>query len=170
MTSQLSKNNTYNLEYTIPRIELGLPGRQDRSGTSRMRISPGMAEPMEFNWGNVDGVPLNVAGMSAKLVFWKSRTFDGTAYSSGDDMSEIVLTKILDVPDPHSGSGYTMLVGADTMKLWQASRITPIRWGMFLINGSGDVFPLQITPGQRSGTAEFDQQDQMPLGEMVRSS
>lgn len=171
MTSQITKNMTFNLEYTIPRIELGARGRQNRSGMSNMVLYAGMALPIEFNWGSTDGIPLNTAGMCAKLAFWTVRSAQREdRFSDPEDYSRVVLTKVLEVPDPHAGSGYTLLRSQDTSSLWQASREHPIRWGVVLVNESGDVFPLEVTPKKLHGTVEFYLMDEMPLGEILRSA
>ena len=72
----MSNRVIYNVEYDIPRVNLSLPGRQNRSGDGILRITPGMDEAFEFIFGNQDGVPLNLVPFKVKIVFWVKQDMD----------------------------------------------------------------------------------------------
>lgn len=170
----LNQTSIYNVEYNIPRHVVGVPGRQNRTGDGRMKITPGMAEPMEFIWGNTDGVPIGLAPFTVKLMFWLTNRFRDTSQTPNLATltmaeSDIVLAKAIEVPQPHTGRATIMLVGADTMKFAFVD-ITSVRWGLFLINSDGEVFPTQITSsGGRYGTVIVDLPAGLPPVDLIKS-
>jgi hypothetical protein len=178
MTSQyiLPKTTVYNVEYNIPRVVVGVPGRQNRSGDGRLRITPGMTEPIEFIWGNFDGVPLNLGGFQVKLIFWTMENLGDTARPSpdvqsfGPGHSKIVLTKKIELQDPHGGRGTVLIMGEETFALHR-QETHGLRWGLFLINDTGNIFPTQVTSsGARWGTVLFDRDSGIPSPELIKNS
>lgn len=164
----------YNITYDIPRISVGMPGKMNRAADGRLKITPGMTEPFQFIWGNMDGVPINLAGLRVKLVFWKSGRIqrDGSPNltSHGLTVGEVILQKAVDIQDPYAGDCIVVLNSDETMDLRQKSQESgSIRWGLFLINSDGDIFPASVTfNGSRYGSVNFDDESGMPLAEILR--
>jgi hypothetical protein len=158
----------YQVTYNIPRVQVQMPGKQNRLTDTVLRITPGMTEPFEFLFGNQDGVPLSLRGFSVKLIFWLKTALDDNATRMGQ--SEIVLAKKFDIPDPYARRAEVVLTDEDTLKLGLARSIG-LRWSLFLINEEGDVFPLQVTRrGGRYGNVQLDLDSGIPPAELVRSA
>lgn len=169
MGSQLRKNHSYNLTYSIPRFEVGVPGRQDRSSSVIFRISPGASEPFEFHWGDMNGIPINMVGFRAVLVIWKGTSIGQEEFNLNPDLASVVLSKEIEVMDPHSGGGAVLLNADDTMKIWTEAREGSLRWGVILLNENKDVFPLSVSANSRSGIVVVDPIDTMPIGEFLKN-
>ena len=166
----MSNRVIYNVEYNIPRVNLQLPGRQNRANDAELRFTPGMTEVVEFWWGNQDGVPLNLVPFSIKWVFWKMNTMDHDELSIAQ--SEIILTKKVEIPEDQRYEGKTVVVldAEDTLKLTHAHSRT-VRWGIFLINEEGQVFPAQVNRnGDRWATAVLDIESGIPIAEIIKSA
>lgn len=176
MTSQYSihKTTVYNVQYNIPRVNVGLPGRQNRAGDGRLRLTPGMAEAVEFVWGNIDGVPINLNGFTVKLIFWAPKTLGATeespdlqTFGFGDGV--IVVSKTLELQDPHAARGTVLITGEETFRLFAAQ--TGISWGLYMINADNEVFATQVSvSGARAGQVVFDRSSNVPSAESIRSA
>lgn len=160
-------STSFNLSYDIPRILISAPGRQNRSGDGRLRITPGMTEPVEFVFGNHDGVKLNLVPFQIKLVFWRSTVIDSNL--SGIGQSDVILAKVVPIDDPYSGKAMVILTGQDTQILGHSGSRS-LSWGVFLINANRDVFPCVVSSsGARSGQVLLDLTSGTPLGEIIAS-
>lgn len=156
------------VQYNIPRYNVALPGKQNRAGRGEMRITPGLTEPMEFAFGNMDGIPINLANFTLRLVFWFS-TAQYDRLTDNIDQSGIVLVKNVEVKSPYEGQCTVLLSSDDTSVLGRPGRHS-LRWSLYLINDQGEVFPAQITgAGDRYGMAQIEQTG-MPTGEIVKGS
>jgi len=126
-----------------------------------------MTEPVEFFFGNHDGVPVNLLPFQLKWVFWKMNTMDVDELDVAQ--SEIILSKRLDVPDPYSGKVLGILESDETLKLGQEG-IRQVRWSLFMINEQGQVFPAQVnSSGTRYATALLDVNSGIPIAEIIKS-
>ena len=164
----MSSRVIYNVEYDIPRVNISLPGRQNRTNESELRFTPGMTEVVEFVFGNQDGVPINLLPFQLKWVFWKMNTMDIDTLDVAQ--SEIILAKRLDVPDPYSGKVVGILESNETLKLGQEG-IRQVRWSVFMINSKGQVFPAQVSSkGERYATALLDVNSGIPIAEIIKSA
>jgi len=169
MPSQISTTSVYNVEYTIPRITLGVPGRQNRAATGRMKITAGATEPMEFIWGDYDGIPINLVGLIAKIVFWTTNRFEDMEFMS-EQPSEVLFAKQVEIKDIDKGLGFVMLTHDDTIFLSNACKENDVRWGLFLQNADGNVFPCIVSEGgNRWGTVVADHIASMPNFESIRT-
>ena len=127
-----------------------------------------MTEVVEFTFGNQDGVPLNLLPFKLKWVFWKMNTMDIDTLDVAQ--SEIILSKVIDVPNPYSGKVVAMLEDDETLKLGQEGTRS-IRWSVFMINEEGQVFPAQVDRGgNRWATALLDIDSGIPIAEIIKSS
>jgi len=127
-----------------------------------------MTEPVEFYFGNQDGVAVNLLPFKIKWVFWKMLTMDVDTLDMMQ--SEIILSKTLYVPDPYSGQVVGILEANDTIRLAQDG-IRQVRWSLFMINEEGQVFPAQVnSSGTRYSTAIIDTNSGIPIGEIIKSS
>lgn len=169
MTSQITETTVYNVQYVIPRIVLGTRGRQNNALTGSMKITRGAAEPIEFIWGDTDGIPVGLLGFTAKLVFWSPDPFDDEQFLDGRK-SEIIMSKPVEIKDPYKGIGFVMLTGEDTSRLGMAARSRGIRWGLYLINENKDVFPCTVSEGGNRWGILHVEWDQTPDMESIKSS
>ena len=158
----------YNVEYNIPRANITLPGRQNRAGDGVLRITPGVDEPLEFVFGNQDGVPLNLVPFKIKMIFWVMEDLDYEEMVPGQ--SEIVLAHEINTIEPYAGRAFTILSADDTLKL--ASESTSfIRWSLYMLNEDEQVFPIEVNRnGGRYGTLRMDFGSGMPIAEVVKSA
>jgi len=164
----MSNRVIYNVEYNIPRVNISLPGRQNRTNDSELRFTPGMTEVVEFVFGNHDGVPVNLLPFKLKWVFWKMNTMDIDTLDVSQ--SEIILSKKIDVIDPYAGKVVAILEDDETLKLGQEG-IRGVRWSVFMINEEGQVFPAQVNRnGDRWATAVLDVDSGIPIAEIIRSA
>ena len=166
----MSNRVIYNVEYNIPRVNLQLPGRQNRANDSELRFTPGMTEVVEFWFGNQDGVPINLLPFELKWVFWGMETMDHDELSLGQ--SDILLTKKVPIqPDQiYAGKALAILEAQDTLKL-AATHRRSVRWGMFMLNEEGQVFPCQVNRnGDRWATAHLDIESGIPVAEIIKSA
>lgn len=158
----------FNVEYNIPRVNISLPGRQNRTNETNLRFTPGMTEPIIFRFGNQDGVPINLLPFQLKFVAWKMNTMDIDTLDVAQ--SEIILSKVVDVKDPYSGEAVLVLESNETLKLGQEG-IRQVRWSLFMINEQGQVFPAQVnSKGDRYATALLDVNSGIPIAEIIKSS
>ncbi len=164
----MSNRVIYNAQYNIPRVNLSLPGRQNRTNETELRFTPGMTEVVEFVFGNQDGVAINLLPFQLKWVFWKMNTMDIDTLDVAQ--SEIILSKVVDVKDPYSGKVVGILEDHETLKLGQEG-IRQIRWSIFMINEEGQVFPAEVnSTGARYATALLDVNSGIPIAEIIKSS
>ncbi len=164
----MSNRIIYNVEYNIPRVNLSLPGRQNRTNETELRFTPGMTETVEFVFGNQDGVAINLLPFQLKWVFWRMNTMDIDTLDVAQ--SEIILAKPIEVPDPYIGKVFGILESEETLKLGQEG-IRQVRWSIFMINKEGQVFPTQVSSkGNRYATALLDINSGIPIAEIIKSS
>lgn len=154
------------VQYNIPRYILGKPGKQNRACTGEMTIVPGLTHPFEFIYSNTDGVPINLAGFTLRLLFWYPVSDYELLPASFDQ--GIVLAKDLEVADPYCATATVLLTDQDTQLLGSGKRAT-LRWSVYMIdNDSDNVFATQITPdGGPWGICHFDRCD-MPNAETIK--
>lgn len=166
----MSNRVIYNVQYNIPRVNIQLPGRQNRTNNAELRFTPGMTEVVEFWFGNQDGVPINLVPFELKWVFWKMNTLD---HDELDMMqSEILLTKNVTIHEDerYNGKAVAILEAEDTIKLSSAKTLS-VRWGLFMLNSEGQVFPCQVNRnGDRWATAVLDIESGIPVAEIVKSA
>lgn len=155
-----------NVQYNIPRFVIASPGRQNRTCTGEMRIVPGVANPLEFQYVNADGVVINLNGFTLRLVFW----FPQNQYEllASNRQGNILLAKDCCVDDPYTGKATTLLTDQETLTLARNGRAS-LRWSVYLIDSiSSNVFAAQITSkGEPWGTAYFTQSD-IPNADMIK--
>ncbi len=166
----MSNRVIYNVEYNIPRVNIQFPGRQNRSNEAELRFTPGLTEVVEFWFGNHDGVPINLVPFELKWVFWKMNTMDHDELSLGQ--SDIILVKKIPVAEDqrYSGKALAVLEADDTLKL-AAPGSRSVRWGVFMLNQEGQVFPAQVNRnGDRWATAVLDIESGIPIAEVIRSA
>jgi hypothetical protein len=163
----MSNRVIYNIEYNLPRVNLSLPARQNRSHDTILRITPGMTEAIEFWFGNIDGVPINLTHFTVKFVAWKMLKND-TIHTSLSQ-SEVVFSKEVEVQAPYEGKFVMVLSENDTIALARPGSGS-LRWSLFMINQDGEVFPGQITQsGTRWGTLVLDLDSGIPISEIIRT-
>jgi hypothetical protein len=154
-----------NVQYNIPRFIVAMPGKQNRACTGEMNIIAGVANPFEFQYSNTDGVPINLAGYTLRLVFW----FPQNQYETlgANRKNNIILAKDLAIADPYKGTAYTLLTDQDTLALARIGRST-VRWSIYIIDkDAGNVFQTQITSnGDPYGLAHLSQSD-IPNAETI---
>lgn len=154
-----------NIQYNTPKVNVSFPGSPHRIASAKLSLYPGMTEAISISIGNKDGVPINMVGFRAKIVFWKVNRTD--TYDLTVGQSDIVLEKMIDIHDPHTGDCEVVLNTHDTIKLGRTNR-TSLRWGIFLINEQGDVFPMQLQPnGTKYETAHINIESGMPFAEHI---
>lgn len=164
----MSNRVIYNVEYDIPRVNLSLPGRQNRSGDGVIRITPGMDEAFEFVFGNQDGVPVNLLPFRVKIVFWVKQDMDIDEMVPGQ--TKIVFAKEFSVDSPYTGRVFGLLSSEDTTRIAE-EQTSLVRWSMFMINEAGNVFPAEVNRnGTREGTVRMDFASGIPTAEMIKSA
>lgn len=158
----------YNVQYNIPRVQVQMPGRQNRLSDGDFRISPSMTEPVRFVFGNQDGVPLALADFRLHFVVWESNPLMSNSISMGQ--SEIILNKEILLDDPYAVGADMVLLEEDTILLGNYAAGTRLYWSLFLVNSEDQVFPLQVSHnGGRYGTLHVDIVGGMPIAEMIRN-
>lgn len=163
----MSNRHIFNVQYNIPRFNISLPGRQNRTSNAVLRITPGVTEVYEFWFGNQDGVPINLLPFKIKWIFWRNQTLDLDHMAFGN--SDILLSKEIVVDDPYTGKVVGILEAEDTLALARDSR--SCRWGMFMLNEEGQVFPAEVNDNhQRYSTAYIDFESGIPTAEVIRTS
>lgn len=160
----------YNVQYNIPRFQVQLPGRQNRLTDGELRISPGMTEPIQFVFGNQDGVLLNLVPFRIQFVVWETDILS-TKVLAGMGQSNVLINKLLLVTDPYSAEVEMILEERDTILLGNHAAGQALRWSLFLINQDDQVFPMQVsTYGGRYGTISIDLAGMLPVAELIRSA
>ena len=163
----MSSRHIFNVSYDIPRVNIGMPGRQNRSKNPVLHITPGLTYPVEVHFMNQDGVPINLLPFKIKWIFWRNETLDLDYQAFGH--SDILLSKEIVVDDPYSGKVVGILEAEDTLTLARDNR--SVRWGMFMLNEQGQVFPAEVNDQhQRYSTAYIDFESGIPTAEVIRSS
>lgn len=161
-------STNYNVQYNIPRVQVQLPGRQNRLTDGEFRISPSMTEPVKFIFGNQDGIPLAMQRMDIRFVVWESCPTDSDVLSMGT--SEILLNKRIPIDDPYASEVTMLLEEHETIRLGNHAPGTRLYWSLFMINDEDQVFPTQVSNlGGRYGTIHVDLAGSMPLAEMIRN-
>lgn len=164
----MSNRIIFNAEFNIPRVNLSLPGRQNRSNDGIIKITPGMDEVYEFWFGNMDGVPINLLPFKVKIVFWQNQDMDVDELESGQ--SKIVFAKEIAVTNPYEGKVLCLFTNEDTLKIGTVNS-RGLRWSLFAINEEGNVFPAQVgRNGERYGTVQLDLQGGIPIAEVILSA
>lgn len=158
----------YIVQYNIPRVQVQLPGRQNRLMEGEFRVSPGLAEAVMFYFGNQDGVPMNLLPFTIKFVVWSPRILDHQTVAMGQ--SDIILAKEIPVIDPYSGYVEMLLEHEDTIKLGLHAGGN-LRWSLFMINEERQVFPVQVSRSRgRFGTVIVDVESGMPQADLILSA
>ncbi len=159
--------NFVSVQFNIPRYIISEPGKQNRACTGNMRITPGVAEPFEFQYTNVDGVPINLSGFTLTLVFW----YPQAQYESlaANMQSNVILAKNIAVDEVYSGKGTAFLTDQDTTVIAQGGR-SSVRWSVYIYDKTqNNMFMTQITSnGERYGLCYLDSSD-YPSAEIVKS-
>lgn len=153
-------------QYNVPRYLLHTPGKQNRTCTGEMYITPGMTEVFDFQYNNIDGIPINLTGFNLRLMFW----FDDTQYESlsFNMNSNIVLTKDLIIDQSYKGIATILLTDQETLILGTVKKT--LNWSVFFINQQNQVFPAQITAdGRRYGIVHIDDSN-FPISDIVLST
>lgn len=157
-----------NVQYNIPRVQVQLPGRQNRLSDGEFRISPSMTEPVIFRFGNQDGVSLNLLPFNIQFVVWDTCTLASNVHSIGQ--SEVILNKRLLVQDPYAAELEMVLTEEETLFLANRAAGSHLRWSLFMINEEGQVFPAQVSnSGGRYGSICVDLAGSIPLAELIRA-
>ncbi len=166
----MSNRIIYNVEHNIPRVNLSLPGRQNRGGDGVLRITPGMSEAFEFVFGNQDGVPVTLVPFSIKLIFWVKQDMDIDEMVPGQTKIVFSVTVNQNFREDYTGRVFILLNDDETLKIAE-EQTSLVRWSLFLINENGDVFPTEVNRnGGRAGTVRMDFASGIPTAEMVRSA
>lgn len=168
----MSNRVIYNVEFNIPRVNLSLPGRQNRSGDGILKITPGIDESFEFVFGNQDGIPINLLPFTdegkVKIVFWIMETQEDLAQTPGQET--IIFAKELNVTQPHTGRVFCLLTSEDTLRLAE-EQTGQVRWGLFMINDQGNVFATEVNRNrQRYGTVQLAFESGIPSAEVIKSA
>jgi hypothetical protein len=125
-----------------------------------MRLTPGASEPIEFKWMNPDGIPLNLVGFRATLAFWNSERFNGEFMD--DQETGTVLTKGIEIKDPHKGLGFVLLTAEDTALIGDAGSIAAVRWSIVMESSSGVFVSTVSDSGSRYGSIVLERLSSMP--------
>src|SRR4051812_4061819 len=109
-----------NVQFNVPRFVIASPGKQNRACTGEMRVTPGIANPFEFQYVNTDGVAINLTGFTLRAVFW----FPQNQYESlaSNLQSNIILAKDLYVDGPYAGKATLLLTDQETLSLARPGR------------------------------------------------
>ncbi len=157
-----------NVQYNIPRVQVQLPGRQNRLMDTVLSINPSMTEPIIFIFGNQDGVPLNMLPFKVHFVVWAHRPIESDTISMGQ--SDMILNKRILVQDPYAAQLEMLLSEEETILLGNRASGTELRWSLFMINSDDEVFPTQVSPhGGRFGTLHVDLAGNLPIAELIRA-
>jgi hypothetical protein len=160
-------STTYNVQYNIPRVQVQLPGRQNRLADGEFRISPSMTEVVVFSFGNQDGVPLNLRYFTLQFVVWKATPLASATISRGQ--SEVLLNKKIFIDDPYASMVEMLLTEEETNLLGNHTFGNRLYWSLFAVNDEGQVFPMQVSSkGGRYGTLQIDVAAGMPIAELIR--
>jgi len=147
-----------NIQYNIPRVNLQMPGRQNRHLTGDIKITPGITECIEFYACNTDGVPLNLAPFKILFVIFSKDYFNNIKL---EEDSTIILRKPLLCNDPYSGKFELLLTNTDTLGLINSGGA--LRWALYLIDVHSNVIPLEVAQGgERVGNIVLDNTSGLP--------
>ena len=161
-------STVYNLQYNIPRVQVQLPGRQNRLSDGAFRISPTMTEPVIFQFGNQDGVALNLVPFSLQFVVWENCRPESNAISMGQ--SNVVLNKRVLVNDPYANAVEMILTEEETTRIGNHAPGADLVWSLFLVNEEGEIFPMQVSHnGNRFGSLHVDLAAGLPVAELIRT-
>lgn len=158
----------YNIQYNIPRVQVQLPGRQNRLTDGDFRVSPSMTEPVRFLFGNQDGVPLNLVPFKLHFVVWGISHAETEELSSG--LSEVLLNIEIPVDNPYSGEAMLLLTEEHTTLIGNHAAGNRLSWSLFMKNEEGQIFPCQVSNlGGRYGNILVDLAGGMPIAELIRT-
>lgn len=165
----MSNRVIYNVEYNIPRVNLSLPGRQNRSGDGVLRITPGMSEAIEFVFGNQDGVPITLVPFDMKLIFWVKQDMDIDEMTVGQ--SKILFAHKMEISEDYAGRVFCRLTPEETLSIAE-EQTSLVRWSVFMLDqDSDDVYPTEVNRnGGRAGTVRLDIASGLPIAELVRTA
>jgi hypothetical protein len=145
------------VQYNIPRYIVGKPGKQNHACTGEMMITPGICEVFEFVYSNNDGVPINLADFTLRLVFW----FPANQYEllPANMSGNIVFAKDLIVEEPYAAKAGVLLTDQETLQIGVLGH-SSLRWSIYMIDNLTDppnTFATQITSqGDRYGICRLD--------------
>ena len=158
----------HNTQYNIPRVQVQMPGRQNRLSDGEFNISPTMTEPVKFLFGNQDGVPLLMHNFSLQFVVWEYMPLRSNELAMSQ--SSILINKRIFTDSPYLAEVEMILTEDETMKLGHHASGQILHWSLFMINEEGQVFPLQVSnSGGRYGTICIDLAGSMPIAELIRN-
>jgi hypothetical protein len=172
MNTQIgSRKSTYTVIKNIPRIPVDAKGRQGRAATGSITITPGMAEAMEFVWGDMDGLPISFVGAKVVLVFWTNQYDKETHELEDNRLSDVVVLKRISPDDPYASTTTFTLTPGDTFKIGQAATNgTGVSWGIYLETTDGNWPAAVKTDGSRAGSVIIDRMNNIPIPEILNST
>lgn len=160
-------NNLHLAQYEIPRVNVQMPGRQNRLADGKISIIPSMTHPFQFILGNTDGMPYNLAPFSASFIVWKTDTLTHTSLNMGQ--SDIILNKKIQIDDPYASGFEFVLTEEDTLVIGQHTG-NVLCWSIILQNSEGQMFPLKVSMTHGNyGYLHVDVANSFPLAEIIRS-
>jgi len=152
-----------NLQYNVPKINLQVPGRQNRHLTGTIKITPGITESYEFYTCNTDGIPLSLLNYKIVFVIFSKDFLNNTRL---EEDSTIMLKKQLLCNDPYSGKFTMVLSNTDTLNLINSGG--DLRWAIYLIDVNNQVFPLEVASGgNRVGNIIIDNYSGLPSANRI---
>lgn len=158
----------YNVQYNIPRVQVQMPGRQNRLTDGNFCISPSMTEPVKFQFGNQDGVPLLLHSFYLQFVVWERDPLESNSISMGQ--SKVIINKKIVVDNPYVNEAEMILSEDETTLIAKHSAGLRLYWSLFLVNEDGEIFPMQVSNrGGRYGTIHVDLASGMPIAELIRN-
>ena len=161
----MSTRSIYNVAYDIPRPNLSFAATQNRAKEGVLRMSPGLYEPIEFHFSNIDGVPINLAQFTVRFIAWTVNRRDSNFISNSD--TKIVFSKDVEIIDAYQGSFVMLLDDSDTLALSRCGQGT-LRWSLALINQDQQVFPAQVnSSGSRWGQLILDLEGGYPSTDYI---
>lgn len=155
MPSQVSTPQTIHARYVVPKIELGVPGRQARTMRGAISVVPGYSHPFEFVWGDLDGVPLNLLGLKAMLAVWAVDRFGG-GITARPAEAEVLLRKPIEIVDPHAGLGSAMLSADDTKLLGLKAEDFGLSWSVTLYDDDNAFLCTVTESGATHGSIQVE--------------
>lgn len=153
-------------QYDIPRINVQMPGRQNRQISGEFRVVPGITNPFRFFIGSPEGVPLSLVSFQVELIVWDNRAVDKIDLDE-QHRPEILLRKRAVVNNPYTSEIAIVLDHNDTNVLMRAGTST-LSWGLIMLNSDNQVFACTVARGGgKAGTLHLDRQSSFPSTELI---
>jgi hypothetical protein len=161
-------STNFNVQYNIPRVQVQLPGKQNRLTDGEFRITPSMTEPVKFLFGNQDGVAIGLIPFTVHFLVWERSFIEYDDIGVGQ--SQVLLNKRIQVDDPYSGEVEMVLSSEETMLIGNHASGQSLNWSLFMVNDAGEVFPAQVSnSGGRVGALKVDLVGGMPIAELIKA-